>query len=290
MKNEEIFIFGASGFIGGYLFNYMKKNNKKVSGTYNRNKKPGLLFFDTANSSIDEIKLDGVKYGVICSTLANIDTCVKDLDYSNRVNVTGLENLMLGLKKNKITPVFISSGAVFDGMLGGYKEEDPRNPQNVYGIQKKQMEDFIMNNFENYLILRIGKVFGINKTDNGKIFMDWIERYRRNEEIKCAYDEELSLTSIGDAVKCIDLLLNKNKQGVFHIDSGIHKSRFNFANDFFKYLGIEDAKLKACSLDDFNFSDKRAKKPYLDSSKISRELEFLFTPLERYYEIIKNQI
>ncbi|MEK6935695.1 MAG: sugar nucleotide-binding protein [Nanoarchaeota archaeon] len=290
MKNEKIFIFGASGFIGGYLFNHLKNKCKKVTGTYNQNKKPELIFFDTANSSIEELPLDNVKYGVICSTLANIDSCIKDLNYSNKVNVTGLEKVITKLVKKDIIPVFISSGAVFDGLTGGYKENDLRNPKNIYGIQKKQMEDFMISNLKDYLILRIGKVFGINKRDNGKIFMDWIEKYKRNEEIKCAYDEELSLTSIEDAVKCIEVLLDQNKRGIFHIDSGIHKSRFDFAKDFFDYLKIKDANLIRCSLDDFNFSDKRAKKPYLDSSKVIKEIGFSFTSLDRYYEIIKNQI
>jgi dTDP-4-dehydrorhamnose reductase len=289
MKKNGILILGASGFIGKYLFDFFKKKGINTIGTYNHHKREDLVFFDVTKSPIEKLPLKNLQYGIICSAVAKIDECKKDMVHSNKVNKLGLEKVVKNMLDESIIPVFISGTAVFDDFKGGYKETDLRKPKNIYGLQKKQMEDFIISNSDNYLIIRLGKVFGTQKGDEG-IFFDWIKKYQNCERIACAYDENLSLTYVRDVVKGISKLLEKNKRGIFHIDSGIHKSRLEFAEDFFKYLNINDAKIEKCSLDDFNFADGRAKNPYLDASKFIEETGFKFTPLEECYKIIKTQI
>ena len=54
-----------------------------------------------------------------------------------------------------IIPIFISGGVVFDGQ-GNEKENDERNPINIYGKQKVIIENFLFG-LENYLIIRPGR-------------------------------------------------------------------------------------------------------------------------------------
>jgi dTDP-4-dehydrorhamnose reductase len=288
MGDKGILILGASGFIGRYLFDYLKNENHRVIGTYTKNKKPDLFFFDAISSSLEELPLDKMGYCIICSAISKIDEC-KTNSHSASLNVIGLKKVIKTLKEKSIIPVFISSAAVFDGFRGNYKEDDIKNPQNVYGIQKKEVEDFIISDFKDYLIIRLNKIFGIARGDDG-IFRNWLDKYKNNCEICCAYDEELSLTYICDVVRGIEKLIEKGKTGTFHIDSGIHKSRLEFAKDFFEYLRIDDAKIKTCSLDAFNFAEKRAKKSYLDSSKFINQTGFEFTSMEECYKIIKKEM
>lgn len=289
MKDKKIIIFGASGFIGGYLLNYLKDQKKEVIGTYYKNKKKDLVFFDLLNSQIEDLQLDNAKYGIICSAISNIDECKNNQEYSNNLNVIGLKRIVRKLSENSICPIFISSASVFEGSKGGYREKDLRNPINEYGLQKKQVEDFITLNIRDYLIIRLGKIFGVEKA-NGGIFIDWIEKYKNKKEINCAYDENLSLTYVGDVARGLEELLKKGKKGIFHIDSGIHKSRLDFARGFFKNLQLYDADIQNCSLDDFNFIDKRAKNAYLNSSKFINETNFKFTSLETCYKMIKQNL
>jgi dTDP-4-dehydrorhamnose reductase len=289
MKKEKTFILGASGFIGKNLFNFLKEKKMNVVGTYNKNKHKDLIFFDIAKSSVEKLPLEDIKYGILCSGVAKIDECKKKLGYSNKINVVNLEKIIEKFLDKSIIPVFISSESVFDGVRGGYEEASIRNPKSVYGEQKKQIEDFIISNSKEYFIIRLGKIFGTKKEDGG-IFFDWIEKYRKGEKIICASNQNLSLTYVMDVAKGIAKLLEKNKFGIFHIDSGIHKSRLEFAEDFFKYLKINDAKIEKCSLEDFHFVDVRAKNAYLNSSKFKKEFNFKFTPLEECYKIIKTQI
>jgi len=284
-KMKKIIILGASGLVGRYLFDYLKKSGKEVVGTYNKNEKAGLFYFDITDSPIETLPIKDADYVIICSGIVKIDECKKDIDNSEKVNVIAIKRVIKEFSKKDIIPVFISGAIVFDG-VGDYKEEDIRNPANEYGKQKKEIEDYLMDNYKNYLIIRLGKVFGFK--DKESDFATWINKYNNGEEIPCIYDEDLSLTSAEDIAKGITILLEKNKRGIFHIDSGVHKSRFEFAIDFFNFLKLKDAKIIRKSVKDFNFLEKRAKNQFLDSSKFIKETNFKFTPLENSYTMIQD--
>ncbi len=285
-SGEKTIILGASGLVGRYLFEVFKKSGIPVIGTYNKNEKKELVYFDVLNSSIDELDTKGVKYAIICSAMVGVDNCKKNLDYSREINVNGIKKLIKEFSNRQIIPVYISSIFVFDGN-GNYKEEDFRNPANEYGKQKKEVEDFIIENIKEYLIIRLGRVFGIS--ENEGIFAKAIEKYKKNQEILSNDFEEISLTYAGDIARGIKMLLERNKTGIFHLESEGHKNRFEIVADFFNYLGIKDAKIKKCSMEDFNFLEKRAKKQFSDSSKFLRE-GFEFTPIEKCYDMIKKNL
>lgn len=289
MENKGILILGASGLVGRYLFNYLKRQQKKVIGTYHKNKSPGLLYFDVTKSLIDTLSLDDIGYAVICSAITKLDRCKNNPELSYSVNVKGLEKIMAELDKKDILPIFMSSASVFDGVEGGYKEEDKRNPTSLYGKQKLEVENFIFSNFKDFLIIRPGKVFGVKKGE-GVLFTEWLEKYKQRQEIRCADDEKLSPIYAEDVARGINLLIDMNERGIYHVNPPIHLSRFEMAQSFFNYLGIRDARIIRCSIDDFDFLEKRSKNTFLDASKFIKKTGFKFTPLEECFELIKQNI
>ena len=287
MKTKKTIILGASGFIGKYLFKHLKNKSKNVIGTYNRNKKKRLVKFDITRDSVEKFDLENIDYCIICSAMTKIDECKKNLKKSWDINVRGLEKNLILLSNREITPVFISSTTVFDGR-GNEKEEDPKNPVNIYGEQKSLVEDFILENIKNYLIIRLGKVFGLNSGE-GSLFADWLSDYQKGNSSRCIYDEKISMTYVGDVVRGIELLLDENKRGVYNLDSPYISSRFEFAKSFFDFLGIDDVRIKRCSMDELKLLEKRARNAYLDSSKFISETNFNFTPLKEIWKIIKDR-
>jgi len=288
-ENKGILILGASGLIGRYLFNLLKEE-EKVIGTYTNNKiRDELIHFDLISSQLSELPLSNTKYCVICSAITKFDECKENPDYSHKVNVEGIERIVTELDKRGIVSVFLSSGTVFDGINGGYKEEDKKNPISVYGKQKAEVEDFITSNIKEYLIIRPGKVFGIKRKE-GVLFSEWLWKYQNNEDIFCAYDEQLPPHYAGDVARSINILLEKEARGIYNTNPPEHYSRFDMAKNFFNYLGIKDAKIIRCSIDNFNFSEtKRARNPYLDASKFIGETGFIFTKLEDCFEMILRE-
>ena len=80
-------------------------------------------------------------------------------------NLNKTKKLLEDCLKYGLTPVYISSDGVFDGKKGNYKENDVLNSLNHYGKIKKKIEKFITKKFNNYLIIRVSKVFGLQKND-----------------------------------------------------------------------------------------------------------------------------
>ena len=274
MKNKDgVIVFGASGLIGKCLYNLFKEKNKPIVGTYHTNKKSELIYFDLEKSPVDSLNLDNVRYGIICSAVTNLDKCNDNPEYSHSVNVKAAERIVTELSEKAIVPVFMSTGAVFDGVEGGYKENSKRNPVSIYWKQKVEVEEFIFSNIKDYLIIRPGKVFNFKD-----LLSDWIKKYKNNETIPCADDEKLSFTSAEDVARGINLLLDKDSRGVYHINPLGYASRFDLISRFFRNMNIKDAKIKRCSIDDFG--TKRAKNTYMDASKFIKETGFKFTDLD----------
>jgi len=287
VDEKGVVIFGASGLIGRYLFDFLKQQGREVIGTYNKNMKEGLVNFDFATDSIDKLDLKNIKYAVICSAIAKIDDCKENYDYAYAVNVEKTKKLIEDLCKKNIVVIFLSTAEVFDG-TGGEKEEDLKNPINTYGKQKKQIEDFLISNIRDYLIIRPGKVYGIEIGEGG-LFADWLEKYRGNQEIPCLDEGQMAPIYVEDVAKAIFLLINKNARGIYNLSGPKNYTRFELANMFFNYLGIRDAKVTKCSIEDLNLLEPRAKNPWLDISKFIKETNFEFTSLEKIYDLIKER-
>ncbi len=289
-EKQRILVIGARGLIGSYLYDLLKKQNKKVIGTYfeEKDKREDLLFFDITKDNIDNLPLENISHGVICAAVTKLDVCKENPEYSRKVNVEFMTKVISELSKRGIIPIYFSSASVFDGVKGGYKEEEiqERNPTSLYGEQKVEVENFLFSNIGDYLIVRPGKVFGL-KEDEGVLFAHWLSQYKNNQEIKCADDEKLAPTFSGDVARAISFLIEKNARGIWHINPNLQISRYNMAKDFFYYLGIRDATIIKCSIDDLGLAEKRPKNTYTNADKLIN-LGFKFTPLKETFEMIKN--
>ena len=283
--SKKILIIGASGLIGRYLFRHFSNNGNEVIGTYYRTRRNFLFPFDVTNPSFDNLPSEKFDYAILCSALSKIDECKKNPEYSRKINVEGLEKVLSLLSEKSIFPIFISGAAVFDG-FGQEKESDLRNPANLYGAQKLEVEDFIKKYLASSLIVRPGKVFGVNKGEG--IFSDWLQMYKNRQQILCADDENLSLTYAKDLARGIACLIEKKAEGVYHINPPEHYTIFEIASKFFDFLGIKNANIIKCSLSDICFFDKRAKNVYLNASKFIQQTNFRFTPINRCFELIKK--
>ncbi len=284
--NKDILLLGASGLIGGYLFEELSRE-RRVVGTYYKNKKQGLVHFDLLSSDIRSMPLENTGYCVMCSAMTKIDACAENSSVSHRINVDGVKRVIEKLSQRRIVPVFFSSASVFDGVKGGYKEEDIKNPTTLYGGQKADIEDFLVSEKIDSLIIRPGKVFGV-KSGEGVLFTNWLEKYLRGEEIKCADDEQLSPTYVRDVARGTKELIDRDARGIYHLNFPEHMSRYQMAAFFFSYLKIKDARIKRCSIDEFHSIEKMPRNTFLDSTKFVGETGFEFTPLERCYDEIRR--
>ena len=267
--NDKLLITGASGYIGNYLFGQFKKENFDVLGTYFRNKKEGLLYFDLEKMSIDELRINlkKIRYVIILAAAnAKIDESKIHWGYNYKINVVRVKSLIDYCFKHNIVPIYISSDGVFDGLKGNYREEDERNPINSYGRIRYEVENHIINSKKPYVILRAGRLFGTNIED-GTLITDMLKDMRRGKSLKCATDQVFTPLYIKDLFNFVKIIIKKKYTGIFHLASLKATNRYEIARAIQNFFKLKNVKIYPCKINSLGLLDKRAKLTDLNISK-----------------------
>ena len=93
------------------------------------------------------IKSDDPICAIVCSAVANMSSCTSEEGLSHSTNVTHTNRLIDELHTLGIKCLFLSTGAVYDGIKGDYKELDQSSPINEYGRQKVEVENYILSKY-----------------------------------------------------------------------------------------------------------------------------------------------
>lgn len=227
-------IIGASSFIGRHLYEYCKRNKIDVAGTYYSHVLDSEWFkYDLCTDNLEQICLIELKGNIpealiICGANTSIDSCKKNEEASNWLNVTSIKRVLNDADKMGIKSVFLSSEAVFDGRKGLYTEKDSPNPITLYGSQKFQVEQYMIHNLNNYLIFRLSRVT-TSKFGEKDIFDEFYNKIKNQEKIVCLKNQSFCLTNIDDVVKGIVQSIKKNVNGLYHLSSDNYISRYELA-------------------------------------------------------------
>lgn len=258
-------IVGASGLIGYNLFKYVKSKGEEVVGTYFSKEKKELIKFDLQND--DFFIFDRCKQIIITSAITNIDECFLNKDQAYKINVAKTIEFIKYLADRKIKPIFLSSDQVFDGEKGNYTEEDRPHPINYYGEFKFQVEEFMKNNLENYLILRLSKTYSRNLEENS-IFAEIFFRLKKREKIKAAYNQIFNPTDISLVCEGMYKAINLNLKNLYNLANHMIVSRYDFALSIAKEYGFDKDLIEPIDMHQLPFIEKRPLNTSLNVKKI----------------------
>ncbi len=271
-KNKTV-VFGNQGFIGRNFFNFYKAIYPDSIGTHYNNSK---YIFDLLNPDISKLSpyLKEYSWGLIVSGNAKIADCEKNKQLSYKCNVEGIISLTQQLINLNITPIFISTDYVFDGIQGNYEEGDYLNPLNEYGKQRVDLEQKIYNLCNGRcLILRLSKIFSIYEKDN--TFLNEIaSSLIKGKVIKAAYDQIFSPILIEDFISATIALQKKNANGIFHICGIETINRYEVALKMAKLLEVNIDQVKKISLDSLKEPFIRPKNTSMNCSKLKKIINF----------------
>jgi len=218
---SKISVFGGSGFIGGTFCSLYSNEVIKIPR-------------DQRNPPTDNIL-----YFISTTTNQNVFTDLKkDID----TNLNVLVEVLSYCKERNITFNFISSCFVYGNDVINAKETDECNPTGFYSITKRCAEQLIISFCKTfgieYRILRIGNVYGLDKTIslNKNVLGYFIQTLKENKPIQL-YDGGMYLKDymyVNDVCRAVKLILeNGNINKIYNISAGTPK--------YFRDI-IEDAK------------------------------------------------
>jgi len=268
-------ILGGSGFIGRQLFSHL--GPECATATFNSHPLQGGVFFDSPEMALLDLPVDPSDYShaVILLGHASPDFCAENPDRSRAVNVTGIEVVVEQLAAHGIIPVFASTEVVFDGEKGGYVETDAVNPILVYGRQKVEIEQYLQNRHESFLILRIAKVYDSRPTV-GSLLGDWFHHAATGRKaIRCARDFVSNVIHVDDVVATIVCLMEHSSTGIYHLGGPAALSRldiFSILLDEMKSaIGGINVTAVPCSIHEFQTVESRPLDVSMNTEKLRSE-------------------
>lgn len=188
--------------------------------------------------------LEAVQPHTVINTVAfhKLEACEEDPERAFAVNALAVRNLALVCEALGASLVHISTDYVFGGdQSTPYREEDPPNPLNVYGVSKAAGEYFVRNLCRKHLIIRTSGLYGVaGSSGKGGNFVETMRRLGRERgTVTVVTDQVLSPTYTADLAEKIVELVIAEAQGVFHVTNSGQCSWYEFAKTIFQLTGAD---------------------------------------------------
>lgn len=236
--------------------------------------------------TITEIRPDAV---IHCAAWTAVDMAEDDgmVDAVRRVNAGGTQNIADACKTVGCKMLYLSTDYVFDGQGTEPWKPDCKDykPLNVYGQTKLEGELAVSSTLDEYFIVRIAWVFGLN----GKNFIKtMINVGKTHDEVRVVNDQIGTPTYTFDLARLLVDMCESEKYGYYHAtNEGGYISWYDFCVEFYKQYGLK-TRVIPVTTEEYGLS--KAKRPInsrLDKSKL---VEAGFTPLPTWQDAVSRYL
>ncbi|MDA9362194.1 dTDP-4-dehydrorhamnose reductase [Flavobacteriaceae bacterium] len=253
---------------------------------------------DICNSSQLDIfiKENNINTVINCAAYTAVDKAEQDADMAEKVNATGVLNLVNAVAKINGKLIHISTDYVFDGnSFQPYNEFDEVNPIGVYGNTKRSGELAVINSDIDAIVIRTSWLYSAY----GKNFVKTMLRLgKEKDELGVVFDQVGTPTNASDLAKtCLDILSYKkqhniSKKGkVYHFSNEGVVSWYDFSIAIMN-LGDVNCNVMPIETKDYPLPSKRPHYSVLNKSKIKTdfdiEIKYWRDSLKNCIEKIKN--
>lgn len=261
MADKKILILGASGFVGGHMWELLGPD-RAIAATFSRDE-GGTVHFDALTMELRDIvpSFDEIAHAMVFYGETHPDRCANDPEWSEALNVESTKRVIDCLVEQGVPFTFTSSEFVFDGSQGKNTENSPTNPINLYGEQKLRVEKYIEETNGDWTVMRLGKVFEADGA-NAKLFSGWIEEIESGQKIRVADDQVFSPILVNDVVVGCLRAAKMGVRGLYHLCGtrpyGRDQLLTMLVEEMRNYNPI-DVIVEKCSIDDFDLPELRPK-------------------------------
>ena len=227
-----------------------------------------MALYDTLSAARCEVVIN-------CAAYTAVDAAEDEPQAAYALNVTAVEHLVSVCKRLKTFLIHVSTDYVFDGRGSApYKEDDPTNPQSVYGSTKRQGEKVVLGSGTPSFIARTSWLY----SPFGKNFYKTIrQRLETNQPLKVVNDQRGVPTSALDLARALLFLAANHAQvaqpEVIHISNVGATTWYDFAVAIAQGLGFES---DVTPVDSSAFITKAKRPAYsvLSTDKLAGQFEY----------------
>ena len=259
----RVLITGGSGLVGWDLVQKGCQRGCDVTYTYYSNEvthtnAQGIELNVCDGERVAETIREVQPHVVIhTAALVDVDVCEERPDLARSVNVHGTRNVASVCQDIGCRMVLFSSSFVFSGTQDSYKEDDARNPINVYGQTKVDAED-IISKLSEAIIIRTDQPYAIPEDWQSDTMVSWtLSKLQQNEKVRVFHDWYNNPILLRDLAEITFDLIRSEESGIFHVAGPDFISRYEWAKQIATAFGYSGSRILANSAKDVELEAER---------------------------------
>lgn len=293
---------GLSGLVGS-RFTELFEN---VYDFEQLNSENGVDILD--KNSVDKIiSSTNAKIVIHMAAKTNVDGCELDKDIDIKaieennfeniinqktawaVNVLGTKNIIEACRENNKKIIYASTDFVFNGQKKSYIEEDAPDPLNWYAKTKYEGEKLVLNSGLDFIIVRLAYPYR-TFFQRGDIVRSLIQKLENKEKLSMITDHIMKPTFIDDIANALDVLIQTNSDGIYHVVGSQSITPYDMALKIAKEFNLDKSLISKTTRSDY-FKTK-APRPFclnLKNDKINK-LGVEMSSFDKGLKEVKNQL
>lgn len=286
----KVLVTGVKGQLGHDVVNELNKRGHEAIGV-------DIEEMDITNSQSVNTVISSVNPQAVihCAAWTAVDAAeeASNRETVHRVNVDGTQNIATVCKELGCKMMYISTDYVFNGQGIDPWKPDCKDyaPLSVYGQTKLEGELAVANTLEQFFIVRIAWVFGINGKNFIKTMLALSEKY---DTLRVVNDQIGTPTYTFDLARLLVDMIETDKYGYYHAtNEGGYISWADFASEIFRQANKTTTVIPVTTAE---YGISKAARPFnsrLDKSKLVQNgfdpLPSWQDALSRYLKELENQ-
>lgn len=222
MKQNTIWIAGASGNLGTALMDLLKANfDNKVIGTDKD------LDVTDSKAVFQAAEMYRPNIIVNLASISDVEYCENNPVEAYKVNALGARNLASAARLVNARIIQLSTDDIFIGNEGDvFNEFDTPTPSTVYGKSKLAGENFVRELNPKHLIIRSSWLYGVGDSD---YFSYVLKMGQEGKSFQAPKDQISTPTYVKELARFLKACIGAGEYGIFHASCEGNCSRAEFA-------------------------------------------------------------
>lgn len=264
---RNIFVTGSNGQLGSEL-QALASHYADCAFTFSDRRTLDLNSADAIKAYFDDKSFDVI---IHCAAYTAVDRAESEEELAFAINHRAVETLAHIARTKKIALIHISTDYVFDGSnFKPYRENDPANPQSVYGESKLAGEEALLAiNPANSVIIRTSWLYS---SFGSNFVKTMLKLGRERDELGVIFDQVGTPTYARDlAAAILEIIpqIDNDHVEVYHYSNEGVCSWFDFAKAIFE-LGGARCKVRPIETKEYPTPATRPHYSLLNKAKIKQ--------------------
>lgn len=272
----RILITGASGLLGLNLALFAAKHENVFGTVYSHELKDvpfKVIQVDLQDSReiYDCVEEADPEIIINCAAMADLETCEKEPEIAELLNVALPLELAEIARKRKIKLIQISTDAVFDGKRGNYVEDDQPNPLSVYARTKWESEKAVTNTNSDSLIVRVN-FYGYSLLGKRSLAEFFLYNLAAGTHVFGFDDVYICPLLVQDLASILFAMIKKDLKGIYHVVSPESLSKYDFGVRIARLFDLNENLVEAINVSQAGLIARRSPNLILRIDKLTRDL------------------